>query len=87
MGRDAIREHFAAASRAQLRLQVRNLRVHETTDPEVVVAEYDYGIDTDGRSAIVANIQVMRVRDGLIVESRDYHDHARLAALVGPRPT
>jgi ketosteroid isomerase-like protein len=29
---------------------------------------------------VVANVQIMRVRDGLIVNSRDFHDHAGLAA-------
>jgi ketosteroid isomerase-like protein len=82
VGRDAIREHFAAAARAQLRLYVRDLMVHETVDPEVVVAEYHYGIDTDTRTVTVANIQVTRIRDGLIVESRDYHDHVGLATVL-----
>jgi uncharacterized protein len=83
-GREAIREHFAAAG-AHLRLHVRNLTVHETADPQVVVAEYDYEIDTATRTVIVANIQVIRVRDGLIVESRDYHDYAGLATAIRPR--
>jgi len=30
----------------------------------------------------VANIQVLRVRDGLILESRDYHNRAVLAGVV-----
>jgi ketosteroid isomerase-like protein len=30
----------------------------------------------------VANVQVLRVRDGLVVESRDYHHHAALAAVM-----
>jgi len=79
-GRDAIRRHFAAAAAMPLRLRVRNLVVHETADPEVVIAEYDYDghVSTTGRTFTVANIQVFRVRNGLIVASRDYHDHARL---------
>ena len=61
----------------------------ETADPEVVVAEYDYVIETDVQTVTVASIQVVRVRDGLIVESRDYHDHVgwRLCcARAGPEP-
>jgi uncharacterized protein len=82
VGREAIREHFEAAARAPLQLSVRNLRVHTTADPEVVVAEYDYGIDTV--TVTLANIQVMRIRRGLIVESRDYHDHMGLATVLRP---
>lgn len=86
-GREQIWAHFAAAQSAPLALRIRNLVVHQTTDPEVVVAEYDYdGVVTPtGKTFAVANIQVLRVRDGLITESRDYHDHARLAnALQAP---
>lgn len=36
-----------------------------------------------GRTTTVANIQVLRVRDGKIQTSRDYHDHLRLAAITG----
>ncbi|WP_093480097.1 hypothetical protein [Streptomyces sp. 5112.2] len=35
----------------------------------------------DRRTFEAANIQVLRVHDGLIVESRDHHDH--LALIVG----
>lgn len=46
--------------------------------------EFEYRVDgTAGGPVRTANIGVFRVRGGLIVESRDYHDHARLAAAVG----
>ena len=48
--------------------------MHETVDPEVVIAEFDY----TARGVTFANIQVLRVRDGLIVETRDYHDPAAI---------
>jgi ketosteroid isomerase-like protein len=55
--------------------------VHETDDPEVIVAEFDYDglITTTGHAFRFSNVQVLRVRDGLIVETRDYHDHRALA--------
>ena len=31
----------------------------------------------------LANIHVLRIRDGLIVESRDYHNHAAIAEMMG----
>jgi ketosteroid isomerase-like protein len=83
-GRDAIRRHFAAAAGLPIRLRVRNLTIHETADPEVVIAEYDYegSLLTTKRSFTVRNIQVFRLQDGKIVESRDYHDHGRIAAAL-----
>ena len=54
-----------------------------TEDPELVVSTWDYEVTVaeTGRTATVANVQFLRVRDGLIVHSRDFHDHARLAGL------
>lgn len=87
-GQPAIRRYFAAVAKLPLQLRARNIRIHETTDPEVVVVEYDYdGLATaTGRPFQVANIQVTRVRDGLIVHSRDYHDHLALADATGQLP-
>jgi ketosteroid isomerase-like protein len=85
-GRKEMAEHFAGAPARPLRLSARNIVVHETTDPEVVVIEYDYDgeVTTNGRTFTSPNIIVMRVRDGRIVSSRDYHDHRKiLAALDG----
>jgi uncharacterized protein len=82
-GAAAIREHFARAVAMPFRLRARDLVVHETEDPELVVSEWDYEItatETDWTTT-VANVQFLRVRDGLIVHSRDFHDHARLAGL------
>ncbi|MGW5741459.1 nuclear transport factor 2 family protein [Amycolatopsis sp. NPDC003861] len=82
-GRAAIHERFTGALARTLRLKRKNVVVHETTDPEVIVAEYDYDAESveTGRTIPAANIQVLRVRDGLIVHSRDYHDYLRLAVI------
>ena len=83
-GGAAIREHFSHADAVPFRLQVRNLVVHETEDPELVVSEWDYEVraTTTGRTARTANVQLLRVRDGLIVHSRDFHDHRAFAELA-----
>ena len=76
-GRGAIREHFAQAGRTGMRMTVHDVVVHETADPEVIVAEFAYhGRFGDGPPVTLPAVFVLRVRDGLIVESRDY---------VGPR--
>ncbi|WP_370971468.1 nuclear transport factor 2 family protein [Amycolatopsis sp. cg9] len=82
-GRDAVHERFTGALAGAYRLKRKNVVVHETTDPEVIVAEYDYDAESieTGRTIAAANIQVLRVRDGLIVHSRDYHDHLKLAVI------
>jgi uncharacterized protein len=83
-GMEAIKKYFAAISAYSLKLQVRNMVVHETLDPEVVVAEWDYEglVMTTGRAFRVSNITVTTVRDGKIVASRDYHNHAVLAGVT-----
>ena len=81
-GRGALATHFAGAGDRPLRVNAKNVVVHETTDREVVVVEYDYDVDAHGRTGTVANVLVLRVRDGRIVTSRDYHDHRAIAAIV-----
>ena len=88
-GRSAIGRYFAAVARLPLELKAHHVVVHETKDPEVVIAEYDYDglVTTTGRSFQVSNIQVSRVRDGQIVTSRDYHNHPVLADAAAERLT
>jgi len=83
-GGAAVREHFSHADAMPFRLRARDLVVHETEDPELVVLSWDYEVTatTTGATATVANVQFLRVRDGLIVHSRDFHDHTRFAALA-----
>ncbi|MEW2623372.1 nuclear transport factor 2 family protein [Streptomyces sp. NPDC048106] len=85
-GRAELRERFAALAAADaVRLRAEDVHVHETDDPEVVIAEFAYAglYPATGRTFRTANIQVLRVRDGLIVETRDYHDHLAFAAADG----
>jgi uncharacterized protein len=87
LSREALREHFAQGARrvSSIRFRPRNVVVHETADPEVIVAEFEYaGEDpATAKSFAVACVFVLRVRDGLIVESRDYIDHAAMAQARG----
>ncbi|MFG2823750.1 nuclear transport factor 2 family protein [Kitasatospora sp. NPDC048365] len=85
-GREALRERFAALRHPDApRLRAENIRIRDTDDPELVVAEFDYEVHlpATGRTFRTANVQVLRVRDGLIVESRDYHDHLAFATAAG----
>ena len=85
-GRAELRKRFDALEASDaIRLRSENIRIHETDDTEVVIAEFDYeGLyPATGRTFRTANIQVLRVRDGLIIETRDYHDHLAIAAADG----
>jgi ketosteroid isomerase-like protein len=84
VGREQLAQHFARAGHAPFRLRPTDVTLHQTTDPEIVVAEYDYQgeMTAGGGTFVVANVQIVRVRDGLIVSSRDFHDHAAMAAAV-----
>ncbi|MEV0661597.1 nuclear transport factor 2 family protein [Actinomadura luteofluorescens] len=68
-----------------LRRRPVGITVHETADPEVIVAEFRYEgtVVETGEPFAVPAIFVMRVRDGKIVESRDYLDHLRSAQARG----
>ncbi|GAB3836471.1 nuclear transport factor 2 family protein [Kribbella italica] len=86
--RDALREHFGGTGpkvAQAIAFEPDNIRVHETADPEVIVAEFEYAGTraADGASFRVPCIFVLRVRDGLIVESRDYVDHVGMARARG----
>jgi len=73
-GRDALRAHFAADEGPSLHLRPVDVVVHTTTDPEVIVGEFVYEV-LDARDRVQQRLPcvfIMRVRDGLIVDSRDY---------------
>ena len=84
VGRAALAAHFAAGAAVPREMRTEGVVIHQTVDPEVVVAEFTYrGRATDtGRAFEVPCVFVVRVREGLIVRSRDYAageamEHAR----------
>jgi uncharacterized protein len=88
--REALREHFGGAARVRatvqaLRYRPENVVIHETADPEVIVAEFEYAgtIVATGEPFAAPCVFVLRVRDGQIVESRDYIDHVAMAKARG----
>lgn len=82
--REELREHFGAAPPgARPRRRVANVTIHQTTDPEVIVAEFEYQGTGDAEGEAVPGIFVLRVRDGQIVSSRDYFDHLSAARAQG----
>jgi len=87
-GRAQLGSYFAHGKSLPLVLQARNIVVHETIDPEVVVAEYDYlgRVTTTDRTVQFSNVSVLRIRDGQIVQSRDFMNRFALAHALGALP-
>jgi ketosteroid isomerase-like protein len=85
-GREQLRERLTNLRTLPITMEVADIVVHETADPEVIVGEFQSCITSKqtGKQITTRNILVLRVRDGVIVSSRDYHNHALLAEFAGP---
>lgn len=84
--RAALRRHFAegpGGTQGVERFEPTAGQVHQTADPEVVVFEFSYVGSAEGRRFALPCAFVTRVRDGVIVESRDYADHVAFARAFG----
>ncbi|MFB4309366.1 nuclear transport factor 2 family protein [Actinomadura sp. GTD37] len=81
--RAELRHHFSDGPAREVERFEPVGRIHETADPEVVIYEFSYVGSVDGRDFAVPCIFVVRVRDGVIVESRDYVDHVGMARAIG----
>jgi len=82
---------FAAAGRSSLPVrfeECRELAIHETADPQVIVVEYELAgtVTTTGRHASASFIGVLRVRDGLVTEWREYQNTLAIAHALGQLP-
>lgn len=79
----AVPSREALASRVRF-TAVRDVVVHETTDPEVAVVEYEVeGVRVaDGVRAAAPFAVVVRVRNGRVVLWREYQDPAAMAMIA-----
>jgi ketosteroid isomerase-like protein len=84
-GREQLRERMRNVENLPITMEIADVVVHETADPEVIVGEFESRITSKqtGKRITTSNIMVLRVRNGLIVSSRDYHNHALLAEFIG----
>jgi hypothetical protein len=66
----------------------RDVRVHDTTDPEVVIAELEFdAIDhLTGRTFTSRSLLILRSHDGEIQHLRDYSDVLRVSKGLGRLP-
>ncbi|MET8004973.1 nuclear transport factor 2 family protein [Nonomuraea glycinis] len=82
-GRERIRDGYRASwgtSPAEVQ-EIRNVLIHHSTDPEVLVVEQETVVKVGDRSITVPGLLILRIRDGLIVHTRDYMDATALAGV------
>ncbi|MEW1863658.1 nuclear transport factor 2 family protein [Streptomyces sp. NPDC088194] len=86
--REELRSRFRAGAAVRRYETVRDVRLHETGDPELVVAEYTL----DGRLLAgdapftLSFAMFLTIRDGHILHSRDYADPLAGAKALGRLP-
>ena len=89
-GREAIREYSRHVMASPLRMEdFEVVELYQTQDPEVVIVEMRATgtVTTTGRSFATTSVQILRIREGRIVRSRDFADHRILEEAIGePRP-
>lgn len=87
VGREQIRETYRTAWGASNTSveEIRNVVIHQTTDPEVIVVEQEVAgtVSTTGRKIDACGVLVMRSRDGLLVHVRDYLDALTINHALG----
>jgi ketosteroid isomerase-like protein len=68
--------------------EFRNVVIHDTADPQVVIAEYDLSgtVTTTGKHATASFIAILTVRNGKIVHWREYQDSLGMAVSLGQLP-
>jgi uncharacterized protein len=88
-GRAQIRRHVAkrmeaAVAAGRRMLAFHDLVIHQTTDPEVIVVEFEAeGEDVSAnRRYRLPYLQVYRIRAGAIVTMRDYVDNLRIGKVL-----
>lgn len=66
--------------------EFRNVVIHDTADPQVIIAEYELcgTVTTNGQRAAASFVAVVQARDGKITRWREYQDTLRIAAALNP---
>jgi uncharacterized protein (TIGR02246 family) len=85
-GREAIRQYSRQVMASPLRLEDFEVaKLYQTQDPEVVITEMRAKgtVTATGRSFTTTSVQIIRIRDGHIVHSRDFADPRILEDVVG----
>ena len=87
-GREAIREYSRRVMASPLRIEGFEVaELYQTQDPEVVITEMRATgtVTTTGLPFTTTSAQIIRIRDGHIVHSRDFGDPRLLEYATGER--
>ncbi|WP_033290917.1 nuclear transport factor 2 family protein [Amycolatopsis jejuensis] len=71
-GREELRKRFHQAASRRRITKADRVVVHQTSDPEVLVTEFDLHGEMEGKPYVSTYAMVMTMREGRIVRSRDY---------------
>jgi uncharacterized protein len=85
-GREAIRRYSRRVMASPLRLEdVEVAELYQTQDPEVVITEMRARgtVTTTGRPFTTTSVQIIRIRGGHILHSRDFADPRILEDVTG----
>ena len=85
-GRAAIRDYSRRVMASPLRLEDFEVaELYQTQDPEVVITEMRTKgtVTTTGRPFTTTSVQILRIREGRIVHSRDFADPRILEEAIG----
>lgn len=86
--REELRARFQAGTALRRYEGLANVAIHETANPDIVIAEYDLQgeMTATGAPFSVRYAMVITIQDGYIVHSRDYTDPVASARLLGRIP-
>jgi ketosteroid isomerase-like protein len=86
--REQLRARFAAGAAMRRYTGLDNVRIHQTTDPETIIVEYElHGEMVGTGEPFRLNFAMfMTIRDGLITHTRDYADPITGARILGRLP-
>ncbi|HEY7279081.1 MAG TPA: nuclear transport factor 2 family protein [Trebonia sp.] len=85
-GQAAIRDYSRRVMASPLRLEDFEVaELYQTQDPEVVITEMRTKgtVTTTGRPFTTTSVQILRIREGRIVHSRDFADPRILEEAIG----
>jgi ketosteroid isomerase-like protein len=83
-----LRARFRGGAAARVYDKIDGVVLYETTDPEVIIVEYDvHGHRAaDGEPFVLSYLNIMTIRNGKIVHSRDHTDPINAARALGMLP-
>jgi len=86
--REDLRARFTSGRAIRRYTDLDRSVIHETTDPEVVIADYDLRghLVAGGETFTMSFLMILTIRDGQITHSRDYTDPIAGARILGRVP-